>query len=80
VAVGAIGGEGALGVPAVRRPGVGAETSGAPSPTDGIGARPPSPTDAGPSAGGGAAWGAGGSGAAGCTGCGRGAGAAVANP
>ena len=36
-----------VGMPAVRLPGVGAGRSGAPSPADGIGARPPSTTPAG---------------------------------
>src|SRR5262245_53485088 len=63
-----------------RRPGVGAEMSGAPRPTDGIGARPASAM-AGEGAGVGTACGLGwATGAAeGCTTCGRGA-SAVAPP
>src|SRR5262245_39253144 len=67
-----------------RRPGVGAATSGAPSPAEGIGARPPSiAAGAGAGAGrGAAAGGAGGAGAAGCGGTawGRAAGATGAGP
>jgi len=61
--VGASGGAGALGM-FERRPGVGAETRGAPRPAEGIGARPPSIATAGAGAGRGAACGAGGAGGA----------------
>ena len=56
------GGEGSLGT-FVALAGAGADTSGAPSPMDGIGERPPSPPVAALGAGCGRAWGAAGSGA-----------------